>query len=96
MDVRVSFRPSGRSVVVAAGSTLLEAARRVGLPIAAACGSDALCGGCGVTLLSGDHALSPEDPTEAKAKRRNRVAAGMRLACCATVLRDLEVTASYW
>ena len=91
------FQPSGRCVVVAAGSTLLAAARRVGLPLAAACRGDALCGRCGVTLLAGEEgAVSPEDAAEAKAKARNRVAAGQRLACRARLLGDLEVTASYW
>ena len=90
------FQPSGRCVVVAAGSTLLAAARRVGMPLAAACGGDALCGRCGVTLLAGAGAVSPEDAAEAKAKRRNRVAPEQRLACRATLLGDLEVTASYW
>jgi uncharacterized 2Fe-2S/4Fe-4S cluster protein (DUF4445 family) len=96
VDVRVRFQPSGRCVVVAAGSTLLDAARCVGLPLAAACGGDALCGRCGVTLLAGEGALAPEGAAEAQAKRRNRVAAGQRLACRATLLGDLEVTASYW
>ena len=90
------FQPSGRSVIVAAGSTLLEAARQAGLPLASACGGDALCGRCGVTLLSEEHSLSAEEPQEARAKRRNRVAAQQRLACRAAVLGDLEVTTSYW
>ncbi len=90
------FQPSGRSVAVAAGSTLLEAVRRVGLPLAAACGGDALCGRCGVTLLSDARSVSCEDPGEAKAKRRNRVAGEQRLACRAKLLGDLEVTTSYW
>ena len=90
------FQPSGRSVIVAAGSTLLEAARQAGLPLASACGGDALCGRCGVTLLSEEHSLSAEEPQEARAKRRNRVAAQQRLACRAAVLSDLEVTTSYW
>jgi ferredoxin len=96
VDVRVRFQPSGRCVVVAAGSTLLEAARRVGLPLASACGGDALCGRCGVTLLAGELSLPPEQPAEAKAKRRNRIAAGQRLACRALVSSDVEITASYW
>jgi ferredoxin len=49
-----------------------------------------------VTLLAGEGALAPEGAAEAQAKRRNRVAAGQRLACRATLLGDLEVTASYW
>ena len=90
------FQPSGRCVVVAAGSTLLAAARRAGLPLAAACGGDALCGRCGVTLLSGAGAVSPEDAAEAKAKVRNRVAQGSVSPAAPRLLGDLEVTASYW
>jgi 2Fe-2S ferredoxin len=96
VDVRVRFQPSGRCVEVAAGSTLLAAARQVGLPLASACDGGALCGRCGVTLLSDARGLSPESPAEARAKRRNRIEAGQRLACRATVSSDVEVTASYW
>jgi ferredoxin len=96
VDFHVRFQPSGRIVRVAAGSSLLEAARRAGLPIASACGGDALCGRCGVSLLSGASALAVEDEPEARAKRRNRVPAEQRLACRVAVSTDLEVTASYW
>jgi len=90
----VRFEPSGRSVSVAAGSSLLEAARGAGLPIASACGGDSLCGRCGVSILAGE--VTPEDAGEAQAKQRNRVPAGERLACRALVSSDLAVTASYW
>jgi len=96
MDVRVRFAPSGRCVVVAAGTTLLAAARRAGLPLASACDGDGLCGRCGVTPLAGAGALSPEDAAEARARRRNRGAPGERLACRATVSSDVFVTAGYW
>jgi ferredoxin len=96
VEFHVRFQPSGRIVRVAAGSSLLEAARRAGLPIASACGGDALCGRCGVSLLSGASALAVEDEPEARAKRRNRVPAEQRLACRVAVSTDLEVTASYW
>jgi len=81
---------------VAAGSSLLEAARRAGLPVASACGGEALCGRCGVSVLAGASALPLEDEPEARAKRRNRVPAERRLACRVVVSSDLEVTASYW
>jgi len=92
----VRFEPSGRSIIVAAGTSLLEAAQRAGLPIASACGGDSLCGRCGVSVLSGGSALALEGEPEARAKRRNRVPAEQRLACRVAVSTDLEVTASYW
>jgi uncharacterized 2Fe-2S/4Fe-4S cluster protein (DUF4445 family) len=96
MEARVRFDPSGREIRVAVGTTLLEAARRAGLPIASACGGDALCGRCGVLVLAGEETIAPEDERETRAKRRNRVPAEQRLACRIPVSGDLQVTASYW
>ena len=81
---------------MAAGSSLLEAARRAGLPVASACGGEALCGRCDLSVLSGASALAPPGEPEERAKRRNRVPAERRLACRVAVSCDLEVTASYW
>jgi ferredoxin len=100
MEVEVRFRasagPSGLSLRVPEGTTLLAAARRAGLPIASACGADGICGRCGVQVLSGGGSLSPETAAEARVKRMNRLDAGLRLACRAAILAPVEVTASYW
>lgn len=101
MEHRVAFRgTSGRSpdreVEVVAGTSLLAATQRVGLPIARACGGDALCGRCGLEVLEGTPALSAETEAERETKRRNRVAPGLRLACCAEVRGPVTVRASYW
>ncbi len=93
---QVRFEPSGRTVRVVTGSSLLEAARRAGLPLASACGGGALCGRCGLRVLSGANSLPPQNELEARALRRNRAPAGQRLACRALVSCDLTVTASYW
>ena len=96
MDAEVRFRPSGRSIRVAHGTSLLEAARLVGLPMASACGADGVCGRCGVEVLAGAGTLTSEQATEAEVKRRNRIAAAHRLACRARLAGDVEITASYW
>jgi ferredoxin len=90
------FPASGLLRRVPEGTTLLEAARGAGLPIASACGADGVCGRCGVRVLAGRQSLSPETADEARVKRRNRLEAGLRLACRAAVLGPVEVTASYW
>jgi len=92
----VRFQPSGREIRVAEGTSLLEAAHLAGLPLASACHGDALCGRCGVSVISGTNALPAEREPEARAKRRNRVPAEQRLACRIPVSNDLEVTAGYW
>lgn len=96
MRHQVRFEPSGRTVRVVTGSSLLEAARRAGLPLASACGGEALCGRCGVQVLAGGRALPPEGEPETRAKRRNRAPASQRLACRVAVPCDLTVTTSYW
>jgi ferredoxin len=93
---QVRFEPSGRTVRVVTGSSLLEAARRAGLPLASACDGGALCGRCGVQVLAGGRSLPPEGEPETRAKRRNRAPEGQRLACRALVSSDLTVTTTYW
>jgi ferredoxin len=93
----VSFQPSGRTIEVPAGSTLLAAVLGAGLPIARACGADGLCGRCGLRIVAGaDGGIEPDGEFEAAIRRRNRLDPELRLACRARVLGDVEVTASYW
>jgi ferredoxin len=96
VEVQVRFSPGGRALRVPQGTTLLEAARRAGLPIASACGADGLCARCGLRILAGAESLPPESTAERDAKRRNRVEPDLRLACRVAPRSDVEVTASYW
>jgi ferredoxin len=96
VDALIRFQPSGRTLRVAKGTTLLEAARRAGLPMASACGADGLCARCGVRVLAGGAALSSETEAERRQKRRNRIDPALRLACRAAATGDVELTAGYW
>jgi len=96
MDALIRFQPSGTTLRVAAGTTLLDAARRAGLPMASACGADGLCARCGVRVLAGAGSLSAETESERRQKRRNRIDPELRLACRAAATGDVEVTAGYW
>jgi 2Fe-2S ferredoxin len=96
MTAEVRFQPSGQQLRVASGTSLLDAARRAGLPVASACGADGLCGRCGMRVLAGEAHLSAETPGESRIKQRNRIAPELRLACRASVGGDVEVTAPYW
>jgi adenylate cyclase len=96
VDPQVRFLPSGQTLRVTHGTNLLEATRAAGLPIAQACSGEGLCGGCAVLVLRGDDGIAPETERESQAKRRNRVAPELRLACQAVPTTDVDVTASYW
>ena len=79
------------------GTTLLEAARRAGLPLASACGAEGICGRCGLRVLAGADALSLETEEEARAKQRNRIGEALRLACFTAIeTGPVEVTTRYW
>ncbi len=88
--------PSGREVRVVAGTTLLEATREAGLPIATACGANQLCALCGLEILEGEAGLVAETDEEAHIKELNRVDAELRLSCQLEVTADLVVRARYW
>jgi ferredoxin len=90
----VRFLPSQRLQRVPRGTRLIDAVRRAGLPIAAACTDELLCARCGVRILEGR--VSRETETEREAKARNRVPAPLRLACAIRLHDDLIVTADYW
>jgi len=51
---RVTFVPSGRSLMVDEGETILDAALRCAEPLAAECGGGGACGRCLVQIVAGD------------------------------------------
>ena len=94
--VEVRFEPSGRRARVHAGTTLLEAARGAGLPVASACGAEGVCARCGMRILETATPLPAESDRERDIKRRNRVPEELRLACRVEVRAALAATAPYW
>ena len=57
--VTVRFLPFDVSVEVAAGTTILDAAREAGLPLKTSCGGKGTCGDCIVKVLEGTYETSP-------------------------------------
>lgn len=95
-DVLVRFEPGGRSVRVPRGTTLLEATRRAGLPMAYACDLEGLCARCGLEIVEGVEALRPPSAREQRAKAQNEIPSEQRLACLVRLETDLAVRATYW
>ena len=52
-DVLVVFTPSGKRGRVTQGTTVLQAARELGVDLDSVCGGRAICGRCQVTLSEG-------------------------------------------
>ena len=84
----ITFEPSGRTVSVPLGSTLLEAARAAGIEIDAPCGGTGTCGSCRVRATG---ALSAATRSEQELLGGAGVAAGKRLACRTRIEGDATV-----
>lgn len=97
----VVFTPSGRRGDVETGSTVLDAARTLGVDLDSVCGGRGICGRCQVVPTFGEFAkhginsapdhLTPAGPTEADYHGRRKIEVGGRLGCTARILGDLLV-----
>lgn len=100
-DALVVFSPSGRQGRVALNSTVLEAARLLGVDLDSVCGGRGLCGRCQIEVGEGDFAkhgirsqadhLTPGNAAEAEYAERKELRPGRRLGCHARILGDLVI-----
>ena len=94
---QVVFTPSGRRGKVPAESTVLDAARALGVDLDSVCGGRGICGRCQVTIGSRPgmdskpERLSPPGATEAEYHGRRPLLAGYRLGCAAHIVDDVVI-----
>lgn len=89
MDAEVVFWPSGKSVRVRRGTSVLDASRRAGVSIATRCGGKAACFMCKVTVRPGSE-LAPIGDAERR-KLAGLDEKGIRLSCQTRVAGRVEV-----
>lgn len=86
MKVTVTFLPDNCSIEVAAGTTVMDAARRAGIAIRSRCGFKAGCLMCKVTDRSpAGTGLAPAAELERR-KLAGQLSEGVRLSCQARVV----------
>ena len=100
-DPLVLFMPSGKRGRFPVGTTVLDAARELGVYVESVCGGRATCGRCQIEVQQGSFAkhkiVSSNDhisPVGAKEKRYAEVRTipdGRRLSCSAQILGDLVI-----
>ncbi|HXG27087.1 MAG TPA: ASKHA domain-containing protein [Candidatus Binatia bacterium] len=100
-DAQVIFTPSGRRGRFPEGTTILDAARSLGVDLDSVCGGRGLCGRCQVVpaegsfpkhgIESSDAHLSPRGADEDEYDRLRGLAPGRRLGCRAHVHGDVLV-----
>ncbi|GIX14901.1 MAG: drug:proton antiporter [Paracoccaceae bacterium] len=100
-DPLVIFTPSGRRGRVPAGTSVLEAARRLGVDLDSVCGGRGICSRCQITPAFGSFpkhgltvapdALSPWNEVEERYRARRGLPQGRRLGCQARILADAVI-----
>ena len=98
---RVVFAPSGLSVTVDEGTTVLDAARQAGADLDSTCGGRGLCGRCQVVPTAGsfskwqiestDNSITGWASTEENYTGRRPILDRQRLGCAAQVCGDVVV-----
>jgi uncharacterized 2Fe-2S/4Fe-4S cluster protein (DUF4445 family) len=98
---RLVFTPSGRRGTFADGTTVLEAARRLGVDLDSVCGGRGICGRCQVEVSEGEHAkhaitsssshLTPVSEVERAYAAERSLATGRRLGCTARLAGDVVI-----
>jgi uncharacterized 2Fe-2S/4Fe-4S cluster protein (DUF4445 family) len=100
-EALVIFTPSGRRGRFEAGTTVLDAARRLGVDIDSVCGGRGICGRCQIEQSVGEFAkhgitsapdhLTPLGSVEAEYREVRGLAAERRLSCAAHILGDVVI-----
>ncbi len=100
-DVRVVFTPSGLTGTMPEGTTVLDAARTLGVDLDTVCGGRGICGHCQVlpttgsfakwSIESDSSALSEPGEMETDYRANRPLAPHARLGCAATLQRDAVI-----
>ena len=100
-DAMVVFTPSGRRGRFVKGTTILQAARSLGVDLDSVCGGRAMCGRCQIELSTGSFAkhgvqsreehLSSFSQLENKYSKTHEFLDGRRLGCSVKILGDVVI-----
>ena len=100
-DVKIVFSPSGLQGRVPRGTSVLSAARQLGVDIDSVCGGRAMCGRCQVNVGEGDFvkhgiysgakSLEAVTTVETRYAKKRGLAADRRLSCQAKLCADVVI-----
>ncbi|HEU4511318.1 MAG TPA: 2Fe-2S iron-sulfur cluster-binding protein [Pyrinomonadaceae bacterium] len=92
MSVSITFQPSGISGLVAEGTYLIDAARRMGAPLGTGCTTGkGECPACVVSVKAGAELLSAPSAAEEKQLGAEHLDQSLRLACQVKIENPGEV-----
>ena len=100
-DALIVFMPSGRRGRFAVGTTVLQAARSLGVDVDSVCGGRGICGRCQIEVAEGEFAklgvvsraagLTPFGEVERRYAERRGLKPARRLSCSALLLGDIVI-----
>ncbi len=88
---KIIFQPEGKRGEFPEGTTILDAAREVGVDIEAICGGKLTCGKCQVIIEQGMENLSPITEDEQRLLDKRKAGKNYRLACVTKFYGDVVV-----
>ncbi len=88
---KIIFQPEGKRGEFEEGTTILDAAREVGVDIEAICGGKLTCGKCQVIIEQGMENLSPVTDDEKRLLDKRKAGKNYRLACVTKFYGDVVV-----
>jgi ferredoxin len=92
MSVSITFEPSGINGLVAEGTYLIDAARRMGAPLGSGCTSGkGECPECVISVKAGANLLSPPSLVEEQQLGAEQLDQSLRLACQVKIENHGEV-----
>lgn len=91
MSLSVCFQPLNCKIKVEEGTTVVEAARKAGIPLNTLCIGNGACGKC-LIICHSQEGLSPVTCNEQLRLGKEMLAKGYRLGCLSRVYSDIEVT----
>ncbi len=89
MPYTIDFEPVGRRGAVPEGTTLLDAARSLGVDLASVCGGAGTCGRCKVQVIAGE--VSHAGGSSRRGLSQAEIDRGYVLACRAVPLSDVKL-----
>ena len=92
----VTFTPLGKAADAKPNESVLDVARRAGVPLGNSCGGVGVCARCRVRVVAGGEALTEPTAIEVRFGTARGFEEDERMACQAVVLGDVEVTTPYW
>lgn len=92
MDMHITFQPSGKSLKIRSGTSILQAARTARIAIKTRCGGNAACLMCKVEVEKGsESSLTPPTAAEKHKLGASQLDQGIRLACQCKIIGDAEI-----